>query len=170
VLNVSRSGYYDWLGRLDSPRVQDNELLLKQIRQIHHESRGTYGSPRVHAELTIGLGLPVNLKRVARLMREAGIQGLYRRRRHGCTVRDPDAQASTDLVNRQFVADEPNRLWVTDITEHHTEEGKIYCAAVLDAYSRVIVGWSIADHMRTELVTDALGMAIIRRRRLCRVD
>lgn len=164
VLNVSRSGYYDWLGRLDSPRVQDNELLLKQIRQIHHESRGTYGSPRVHAELTIGLGLPVNLKRVARLMREAGIQGLYRRRRYGCTVRDPDAQASTDLVNRQFVADEPNRLWVTDITEHHTEEGKIYCAAVLDAYSRVIVGWSIADHMRTELVTDALGMAIIRRR------
>jgi putative transposase len=164
VLNVSRSGYYDWLGRLDSPRVQDNELLLKQIHQIHHESRGTYGSPRVHAELTIGLGLPVNLKRVARLMREAGIQGLYRRRRHGCTVRDPDAPASADLVNRQFVADEPNRLWVTDITEHHTEEGKIYCAAVLDAYSRVIVGWSIADHMRTELVTDALGMAIIRRR------
>ena len=161
---MSRSGYYDWLGRLDSPRVQENELLLKHIRQIHHESRGTYGSPRVHAELTIGLRLPVNLKRVARLMREAGIQGLYRRRRHGCTVRDPDAQASTDLVNRQFTADEPNRLWVTDITEHHTEEGKIYCAAVLDAYSRVIVGWSIADHMRTELVTDALGMAIIRRR------
>ena len=164
VLNVSRSGYYDWLGRLDSPRVQENELLLKQIRQIHHESRGTYGSPRVHAELTIGLGLPVNLKRVARLMREAGVQGLYRRRCHGCTVRDPDAQASADLVNRQFIAAEPNRLWVTDITEHHAEEGKIYCAAVLDAYSRVIVGWSIADHMRTELVTDALGMAIIRRR------
>jgi putative transposase len=163
VLNVSRSGYYDWLHRLDSPRVQENELLLKQIRQIHHESRGTYGSPRVHAELTLGLGLPVNLKRVARLMRQAGIQGLYRRRRHGCTIRDPDAHASADLVNRDFTANEPNRLWITDITEHPTDEGKLYCAAVMDAYSRLIVGWSIADHMRTELVTDALGMAIIRR-------
>jgi putative transposase len=164
VLNVSRSGYYDWLGRPDSLRVQENELLLKQIRDIHKESRFTYGSPRVHAELTLGLGLPVNLKRVARVMREAGIQGLYRRRRRGCTVRDPDAQACPDLVNRDFSADEPNRLWITDITEHPTEEGKVYCAAVMDVYSRLIVGWSIAEHMRTELVTDALGMAIVRRR------
>ena len=164
VLNVSRSGYYEWLSRLDSPRRQENELLLKQIRQIHEESRGTYGSPRVHAELVLGLGLPVNLKRVARLMRQAGIQGLYRRRRRGCTVRDPDAQPSADLVNRQFTVDEPNRLWITDITEHPTVAGKVYCAAVMDAYSRLIVGWSIADHMRTELVTDALGMAIIRRK------
>ena len=111
-----------------------------------------------------GLGLPVNLKRVARLMREAGIQGLYRRRRRGCTVRDSDAQACPDLVNRDFSADEPNRLWITDITEHPTGEGKVYCAAVMDVYSRLIVGWSIAEHMRTELVTDALGMAIVRRR------
>jgi putative transposase len=162
VLNVSRSGYYDWLGRPDSLRVQENELLLKQIRDIHKESRFTYGSPRVLAELTLGLGLPVNLKRVARLMREAGIQGLYRRRRRGCTFRDPDAQACPDLVNRDFTADEPNRLWITDITEHPTGEGKVYCAAVMDVYSRLIVGWSIAEHMRTELVTDALGMAIIR--------
>jgi len=110
-------------------------LLLKQIRQIHEESRGTYGSPRVHAELTLGLGLPVNVKRVARLMRQAGLQGLYRRRRHGCTVRDPDSQPSADLVNRQFTVDEPNRLWITDITEHPTVEGKLYCAAVMDAYS-----------------------------------
>jgi putative transposase len=164
VLNVSKSGYYDWLGRPASPRAQDNELLLKKIEKIHDESRRTYGSPRIHAELTLGLGLPVNLKRVARLMREAGIQGLYRRRRRGCTVRDPDAQPSTDLVNRDFTADEPNRLWITDITEHPTMEGKVYCAAVMDVYSRLIVGWSIADNMRTELVTDALGMAIIRRR------
>jgi putative transposase len=164
VLNVSRSGYYDWLGRPGSLRAQENELLLKQIRDIHKESRFTYGSPRVHAELTLGLGLPVNLKRVARLMREAGIQGLYRRRRRGCTVRDPDAQACPDLVNRDFTADEPNRLWITDITEHPTGEGKVYCAAVMDVYSRLIVGWSIAEHMRTELVTDALGMAIVRRR------
>ena len=164
MLNVSRSGYYDWLGRPDSARAQENELLLKQIRQIHEESRGTYGSPRIHAELTLGLGLPVNLKRVERLMREAGVQGLYRRRRRGCTIREPDALPSADLVNRQFTVDEPNRLWITDITEHPTAEGKLYCAAVMDAYSRLIVGWSIADHMRTELVTDALGMAIIRRR------
>ena len=120
-------------------------------------------SPRVHAELTLGLGLAVNVKRVARLMREAGIQGPYRRRRHGCTVRDPAAQPSSDLVNRQFTVDTPNRLWITDITEHPTVEGKVYCAAVMDAYSRLIVGWSIADHMRTELVADALGMAIVRR-------
>ena len=170
MLNVSRSGYYEWLSRLDSPRAQENKLLLKQIRQIHDESRGTYGSPRVHAELTLGLGLPVNLKRVARLMREAGIQGLYRRRRRGCTVRDPDAQPSADLVNRQFTVQEPNRLWITDITEHSTAEGKLYCAAVMDAYSRLVVGWSIAEHMRTELVTDALGMATIRRQPKERAD
>lgn len=163
VLNVSRSGYYGWLHRPASPRDQENELLLKHIEDIHAESRATYGSPRVHAELTIGLGLPVNLKRVARVMREAGVQGLYRRRHRGTTRRDPTAQPSADLVNRKFTVDEPNRLWVTDITEHPTIEGTLYCAAVLDAYSRLIVGWSIAGHMRTQLVTDALGMAIIRR-------
>ncbi len=96
-------------------------------------------------------------------MRQAGIQGLYRRRRRGCTIRDPDTAPSSDLVNRHFTVTEPNRLWVTDITEHPTMEGIVYCAAVMDAYSRLIVGWSIAEHMRTELVTDALGMAIIRR-------
>jgi putative transposase len=163
VLAVSRSGYYDWLGRPATPRAQEDEYLLKLIEQIHTDSRETYGSPRVHAELRLGLGLPVNLKRVARLMRAAGIQGLYRRRRHGCTIRDPHAEPSSDLVNRNFTVTEPNRLWVTDITEHPTREGTVYCAAVMDAYSRLIVGWSIAEHMRTELVTDALGMAIIRR-------
>jgi putative transposase len=163
VLAVSRSGYYDWHGRPASPRAQEDEYLLKLIEQVHTDSRETYGSPRVHAELRLGLGLPVNLKRVARLMRAAGIQGLYRRRRRGCTVRDPAAAPSSDLVNRNFTVTEPNRLWVTDITEHPTREGTLYCAAVLDAYSRLIVGWSIAEHMRTELVTDALGMAIIRR-------
>ena len=137
--------------------------MLKLIEQIHIDSWKTYGSPRIHAEMALGLGLSVNLKRVARLMRQAGIQGLYRRRRRGCTVRDPDAAPSSDLVNRNFTVTEPNRLWVTDITEHPTREGICYCAAVMDAYSRLIVGWSIADHMRTELVTDALGMAIIRR-------
>lgn len=164
VLRVSRSGYYDWAARPVSAREQDNELLTKQIEQVHAESRGTYGWPRVTAELTLGLGLTVNHKRVARLMREAGLQGLYRRRRRGCTIRDPDGQPSADRVNRQFTVEEPDRLWLTDITEHPTAEGKFYCAAVMDAYSRLIVGWSMAEHMRTELVTDALGMAIVRRR------
>jgi putative transposase len=164
VLNVRRQGYYEWLSGVKSARTQENELLLKHIEKIHEESRGTYGWPRVHAELTLGLGLVVNHKRVARLMREAGIQGLYRRRRRGCTVRDPAADPYPDLVDRRFEVDEPDRLWVTDITEHSTAEGKLYCAAVLDAYSRRIVGWSIDDNMRTALVTDALGMAITRRR------
>jgi putative transposase len=163
LLDVSRSGYYAWKDRPLSARDQDNEILAKHIEKIHEDSRGTYGSPRVHAELTMGLGLVVNEKRVARLMRQAGRQGLYRRRRHGCTLRDPDAQPTGDLVNRTFVATAPDRLWVTDITEHPTNQGKLYCAAVLDAFSRRIVGWSIAEHMKTELVLDALGMAVLRR-------
>jgi putative transposase len=163
LLGVSRSGYYEWNNRPPSAREEDNELLLKHIRRIHADSRGSYGSPRVHAELTPGLGLSVNEKRVARLMRQAGIRGLYVRRRRGCTVRDPDAESAADLVNRQFTAAAPNRLWLTDITEHPTAEGKLYCAAVMDVYSRPIVGWSIAPHIRTELVLDALGMAVLRR-------
>jgi putative transposase len=111
----------------------------------------------VHAELRDEYGLSVNRKRVARLMREAGLQGLYRRRRGGCTVSDPCAQTFPDLVDRNFIAEAPNR-------RHPTEEGRLYCAAVMEVYSRLIVGWSIDDNMRKELVIDALGMAIIRRR------
>jgi putative transposase len=118
-------------------------------------------APRVHAELTLGRGLAVNRKRVARLMREAGIQGLYRRRYR----RGPTRQATEeDLVKRNFTVEATDLLWLTDITEHPTKEGKLYCAAVMDAYSRRIIGWSIAHHMRTELVIDALGMATLRRR------
>jgi putative transposase len=161
VLGVSRSGYYDWLGRPPSLRQEENTLLGKLIEKIHDDSRKTYGWPRVHAELVLGLGMPVNHKRVARLMREAGIQGLYRRRtRRGST----GPATEDDLVHRQFAVDAPDRLWLTDITEHPTAEGKVYCCAVMDAYSRRIIGWSIAHHMRTELVLDALGMAILRRR------
>jgi putative transposase len=99
-------------------------------------------------ELSDEYGMTVNLKRVARLMRQAGLQGLYRRRRRGCTDRDPTAETFPDLVNRDFTADAPNQLWVADITEHPTQEGKLYCAAILDVYSRLIVGWSIDDNMR----------------------
>ncbi|MBX6389098.1 MAG: IS3 family transposase [Frankia sp.] len=161
VLKVSRSGYYAWRDRPPSLRDQANELLVKQIERIHADARGTYGWPRVHAELVLGLGEPVNHKRVARLMREAGIQGVYRRRAR----RGPVAEATADdLVRRQFTVDGPDRLWLTDITEHPTGDGKLYCAAVMDAFSRRIIGWSMAHHVRTELVLDALGMAILRRR------
>lgn len=165
VLKVSRSGYYDWRGRPASAREQENADLLKLIQEIHDDpDMRTYGSPRVHAELVLGHGLAVNHKRVARLMRQAGLQGLYRRRRGpGSTVRDPQATPAADLVDRQFAVDGPNRLWLTDITEHPMVEGKVYCAAVMDAWSRRILGWSIADNMRKELVVDALGMAVLRR-------
>lgn len=131
------------------------------IHEIHDESRGSYGWPRVHAELTLGLGEPVNHKRVERLMRQAGLQGIYQRRQR----RQPPANEATedDLVHRRFTAEEPDRPWCTDITEHPTREGKLYCAAVLDAYSRRIIGWSIGNRQTSELVTDALGMAILRR-------
>ncbi len=158
---MSRSGYYDWLGRPASAREEANTLLAKRIAEVHEDSRGTYGWPRVHAELTLGLGLAVNSKRVARLMRQAGLQGLYRRRRRSGPARPATEE---DLVNRRFTVEAPDRLWVTDITEHPTGEGTLYCAAVLDAYSRRIIGWSIAEHVPTELVLDALGMAILRRR------
>jgi putative transposase len=164
VLGVSRSGYYEWKDRPVSTREQENELLLKQIEVIHADpDMRSYGSPRVHAELTLGMGYQVNEKRVERLMREAGIQGLFYRRRSWTTVRDPQAEAADDLVNRQFTATGPNQLWVTDITEHPTGEGKWYCAAVVDVYARRVVGHAMADHLRTELVLDALGMAILRR-------
>ena len=166
VLSVSTSGFYDWLRRKDHPSVRslsDTELTTK-ISKIHTGSRGTYGAPRVHAELVLGEGIRVGRKRVARLMAKAGIQGLYVRRRGGCTRRDLLATPSDDLVGRRFKVDAPDVLWVSDVTEHRTDEGKVYLAVVIDAWSRRVVGWSIADHMRTELVVDALQMAIWRRR------
>jgi putative transposase len=164
VSGVSRSGYYEWKDRSPSARDLENEMLLRRIEKIHADPKmKSYGSPRVHAELTLGMGLHVNEKRVARLMRQAGIQGLYFRPKSWTTVRDPDASPWADLVNRQFEQDRPNRLWLTDITEHRTGQGKLYCAAVMDAYSRRIIGYSMADHLRTELVLDALSMAINRR-------
>ena len=161
VLKVSTSGYYEWRGRPASPREQDNTDLMKEIKEIHAGSRGTYGSPRVHAELVLGRGRHVNRKRVERLMRTAGLQGAYRRRGRKNLV---NAATEEDLVSRRFTVTAPDRLWLTDITEHPTKEGKLYCAAVMDAFSRRIIGWSIADHLRTELVLDALDMAVLRRR------
>ena len=164
-LGVSTSGFCEWRHARAHPcrrRVDDAELT-ERIREIHAMSRRSYGSPRVHAELRLGDGRRVGRKRVERLMRLAGMVGIHRRRR-GCTRRNPDATPGDDLVNRGFDPDEPDRLWVADVTEHPTAEGKVYLAVVLDAFSRVVLGWSIADHIRAELVVDALQMAIWRRR------
>ena len=161
VLRTSTSGYYEWRGRPLSPRAVADQALTAQIREIHTMSRGTYGVPRVHAELRLGCGVRCGRKRVARLMRSTGLQGIYvRRKKRGC----PAQPVHDDLVRRHFVADAPDRLWLTDITEHATREGKVYLAAVLDVFGRRIVGWSIADHLRSELVVDAIEMARWRRR------
>lgn len=166
VFGVSTSGYYDWKakGGKPSPRAAENAELTETIIKIHADSRGTYGAPRVRMELRLGQRKMVGRKRVARLMRLAGLKGTYRRRAWGCTKRDPEATPNPDLVRRQFDVDGPDVLWVSDVTEHNTEEGKLYLATVIDAYSRRAIGWSIADHMRSELVVDALQMALWRRR------
>ena len=163
VMKVSTSGFYAWRACPVSDRDWDDAILTNTIVDVHRMSRRSYGSPRVHAELVMGLDTPCSLGRVERLMRQARVRGIYRRRgQHGCTRRD-GTQPSDDLVGRQFDPNEPNRLWVMDVTEHRTGEGKVYLAAVLDAYSRRVVGWSIADHIRSELVVDALQMAVWRR-------
>ena len=163
VLGVARAGYYAWTSRPPSERTMVDAHLTEQIRQIHARSRATYGAPRVHAELRLGLGVHVGRKRVARLMREHGLQGVHRRRRHGSTRRDPTATPAPDLVERNFLPPAPDRLWVADITQQRTGEGWLYLAVILDAFSRRVVGWSMAEHLRTELVLDALDMAISQR-------
>ena len=162
VMKVSTSGFYAWRACPVSDRDWDDAILTNTIVDIHRMSRRSYGSPRVHAELRLGEDIRCSRKRVERLMRDAGIQGIFRRKGRGCTRRD-GSEPSDDLVNRSFDPVEPDRLWVMDVTEHPTGEGKVYLAVVLDAFSRRVVGWSIADHMRSELVVDAVQMAIWRR-------
>jgi len=164
LLGVSRSGYYEWLSRGPSAREIADELLTAKIREIHRRARGVYGARRVHAELRLGHGIKVSRKRVERLMRQAGISGLVTRKRGATTIRVPGVRVADDLVRRGFRPDAPNTLWVADITYLSTWEGWLYLAAVQDAFSRSIVGWSMAGHMRAELVTDALGMGLSRRR------
>jgi putative transposase len=133
-------------------------MLTKRIRKIHDKSRGTYGSPRVHAALQAD-GIHVGKKRVARLMKEAGLRGASRRKRPSTTVRDDSRRAVPDLVDRDFTASGPDELWVADITYVPTQEGYLYLAVVIDAYSRKVVGWEMAGHLRSELVLEALNMA-----------
>jgi putative transposase len=163
VLGVSPAGYYAWLRREPSARARADADLSKRVRTIHAVSRGTYGAPRIHAELQAD-GHSIGRKRVARLMRVAGLAGASRRRGVVTTRRDPEARPAPDLIDRNFAAERPNQLWVADITFVPTLAGFLYLAVVLDAYSRRIVGWSMANHLRTELVLDALEMALGQRR------
>ena len=154
---VSESGYYAWLQRAPSARDIRHAWLTDVIRDVHRASRDAYGSRRLHAELTLARGIPVGVHAVALLMRRAGLQGLTGRPKYRRLSTEATAG---DLVDRRFRRDARDQLWVTDITEHHTREGKLYCAVVLDAYSRRVVGWSIDSSPNAALVTNALGMAI----------
>jgi putative transposase len=163
VLEVSASGYYAWRKRPASRRAQDDGVLLRRIRTIHEASRQSYGVPRVYRELRED-GVDVGRDRVARLMRQAGLRGISRRRFATTTRRDEAARAAPDLVERLFEAEEPNRIWVADITYIPTWAGFLYLAIVLDVWSRRVVGWAMETHLRTELVLEALQMATSQRR------
>jgi len=162
LLGVSSSGYYAWSKRVPSRRAHADAVLIPYIRAAHSASYGTYGAPRVHAEL-VAQGIRVSRKRIARLMAAAGLAGVSRRKCMCTTVRG-NARQAPDLVERQFTADKPNLLWVADITYVPTATGFLYLAVVLDAYSRRIVGWSMASTLATRLVLDALDMALAMRR------
>jgi len=163
VLGVSRSGFHDWERRAPSGRALSDAWLSSRITEIHEQARGVYGSRRVLAELRLGQGIQASRKRVRRLMRQAGISGLVKVKRGKTTIRVPGVRVADDLVDRKFRPEAPNVLWVADITYLRTWEGWLYLAAVQDAYSRRIVGWAMTEHMRTELVADALQMAVHRR-------
>jgi len=163
ILGVSASGYYAWQHRAPSARAQADAALTEEIRGIHARSRGTYGAPRIHAELA-AQGVHVGRTRVARLLQAAGLAGVSRRRHVWTTRRDPAARPAPDLVQRAFAVEGPNRLWVADITYVPTWAGFLYLAVVLDAWSRRVIGWAMATHLRTELVLDALNMAVTQRR------
>jgi putative transposase len=164
VLRVSTSGYYAWRKRPPSARARADAALTATIGTIHAESRGTYGAPRVHAELVQAHKVRCGRTRVARLMRTAGLVGVGRRRSVRTTRRDQGVTVCEDLVKRAFAATAPDRLWVADITELPTWQGFLERAVIRDAYSRRVVGWAMADHLRAELVVDALEMALWNRR------
>src|SRR4029450_2016285 len=163
VLGVSPSGYYAWRNRPLSRRAREDVELTARVDAIHRASRGTYGAPRIHAELA-ALGIHVGRKRVARLMRALGVHGISRRKWPRTTVRIPVIPSAPDLVARDFTAAGPNRLWVADITYVPTGAGFLYLAVVVDAWSRRVIGWAMAPHLRTDLVLAALDIAVTQRR------
>jgi len=165
VLGVSRAGFYAWQNRRPSQRALTDAALFERIKEIHAGTDGIYGAPRIHAELADEDGVRVGRKRVARLMRKAGIEGVSRRRfRVGTTSPGGEAPAAPDLVERDFTASRPDQLWFADITYVPTWQGWLYLAAVIDACSRYCVGWSMRDDLKADLVYDALGMAVTRRK------
>jgi putative transposase len=163
LLGVSRSGYYAWRKRPPSARAWADQALSRQIRTVHERSRGTYGAPRIWADLR-ETGVVCSRKRVARLLRLAGLQGCHRRKGSSSRHRTPGPALVPDLVQRNFTATAPDRLWVADITYIPTWAGFLYLAVVLDVHSRRIVGWAMAEHLRSELVIEAVDMAVWRRR------
>ena len=163
VLRVSRSGFYAWMDREPSARRVADDDLAREVARIHADSRGTYGAPRIHADLKEA-GTRVSRRRVARLMRELGIEGVSRRRRRRTTIPDQSRPPAPDLIGRDFRATGPDQKWFADLTYVPTWEGYLYLAVVMDAWSRRIVGWAMRDDMRAELVVDALGMAVTMRR------
>lgn len=163
LLGLSTSGYYARRDRPPSERAKSNAVLTETIVGLHRRSRGTYGVPRIHADLAAE-GQRVGRKRIGRLMRDAGLCGVSRRRGTRTTIRDKEARPAPDLVARAFSAESLNWLWVADITYIPTWAGFLYLAVVLDVCSRRIVGWSMATHLRSELVLEALNMAIGQRR------
>jgi putative transposase len=163
LLQISRSGFYAWLNRPMSDRDREDLMLTGKIEAIHRRSKGVYGSPSIHAELADDYEIRVGRKRVARLMRAAGLRGATLRRYIVTTQPDLQAQRPVDLVERQFFTEAPDRLWVADITYIPSWSGFLYLAIVLDVYSRRIVGWSMETHLRTELILAALNMAIRQR-------
>jgi putative transposase len=166
VLGVSTSGYYAWRKRGPSERALEDAALRERIRASHERSRGTYGAPRIHRDLREDEEDPrkVGRKRVARLMRADGLRGVCRRKRRKTTSRDRGARPAPDLVDRNFVASAPDQVWVADITYIPTWSGFLFLAVVVDVFSRRVVGWAMASHLRTELVLEALNMALWNRR------
>ena len=162
VLDVSASGYHAWTSRAPSCRSVEDARLLELIRTFHRASRGTYGTPRIHRDLRAA-GIRVGRKRVARLLKQAGLRGVSRRKWVTTTIRAAQARPAPDLVQRRFAAPGPNQLWVADITYVPTSSGTLFLAVVLDVWSRRVIGWAMATHLRTELVLAALNMAIAQR-------
>jgi putative transposase len=163
VLGVSRSGFHAWLVRPPSPRASADAMLLERVRELHVACRKTYGSPRIYKDLRAE-GVRVSRKRIERLMHRDGLTGMVEKRRGRTTVRVPGVRVANDLVKRDFSPLTANMLWLADISYLGSWEGWLYLAVVIDCYSRRVVGWTLADNLRAELVVDALEQALARRR------
>lgn len=162
VIGASRSGYYSWLKRPESKTTKDNKDLISEIRSVHKESRNRYGSPRIHAELK-DRGIKCSLKRVSRLMREDGLYAKTRRKFRATTNSRHSRPVADNLIAQNFNQEAPNRVWASDITYIPTGEGWLYLSAVIDLYSRNVVGWAMKERMTSQMVTEAFNMALLNR-------